>query len=130
MRTKHLKELLLVAGLVLSASMVVATDPPVTNSVQPAAAGVLVPQVFMAGLFDLQPKTNTAPVFDLLTRENPRVFWFSPITTKNGEAKGNLAPAESLDSRAWTTVVGWNAGKSNFPTAETHHIKLSRSWTF
>jgi hypothetical protein len=98
--------------------------------VQPAATGVLVPQLFMAGLFDLQPKTNTTPVFDLLTRESPKVFWFSPITTKNGEAKENLTPAESLDSRAWTTVVGWNAGKSNFPTAETHHIKLSRSWTF
>jgi hypothetical protein len=70
------------------------------------------------------------------------VFWFSPITTKNGEAKENLktgeglvdsrtwTKVEGLDSRAWTTVVGWNAGQSNFPTAETHHIKLSRSWTF
>jgi len=70
--------------------------------------------------------TNAPPESVTITVERPKLHWLSPPHTVRGEPV--LKPVEGLDTRAWTTVVGWHPGQSAFASAETHEGGLTLFW--
>jgi hypothetical protein len=96
--------------------------------VQTAAVSSSVPQPFAAYQTGTQSETNATPTFQNVKVEKQKPLWLSPF--KAVTAKQNLRPVEGLDPRAWTTVAGWQPGKSAFPTAETDQSKLCLVWVY
>jgi len=74
--------------------------------------------LFAAGPAAAQPTTNAPPSATAITVQKPEFHWFAQSKTKR--TRENLRPIEGMDTRAWTTVVGWHPGESAFPSAETH----------
>ena len=131
MKTNHLQKTLagmVLAGLALAVLTAVAQDPPASHTVQTAVASSSVSQPFIANQTGTQSETNATLTFQNVKVEKPKPFWLSPFTVVT--AKQNLKPVEGLDPRAWTTVVGWQPGKSAFPTAETDQSKLCLVWVY
>jgi len=74
--------------------------------------------LFAASQAFAQQATNAPSKSVTVTVEKPKFHWLAPPEPK--KSKENLRPVEGLDRRAWTTVVGWHPGESDFLTGENH----------
>jgi len=79
---------------------------------------ILLIALFAACQAVAQQTTNAPSASATVTVEKLKLHWLAPIETN--KTSENFKPAEGLDPRAWTTIVGWHPGESAFPTAETH----------
>ena len=73
-----------------------------------------------------QSATNAPSKAASVTVKQPKIHWFAPAERK--PAQENLKPVAGLDTRAWSTVVGWHPGASAFATAENGPGRLTFFW--
>jgi len=82
--------------------------------------------LFVACQAFAQQTTNAPSTSATVTAQKPKVHWFAPVQTTNSVE--NLKPIDGLDTRAWTTVVGWHPGESAFATGERHEPGVCFFW--